>query len=105
MRLYQCRYCQKDTTALKRSECVGCARMMRTEAQVGRGHNLYRKAQWLRGRRYYLNTNPLCVECGKPAAVVDHIKPHRGNESLFWNVDNWQSLCISCHGSKTRGGQ
>ena len=34
-----------------------------------------------------------------PASVVDHIIPHRGDESLFWDQTNWQSLCKQCHDS------
>lgn len=35
------------------------------------------------------------------ATVVDHIIPHRGNEELFWDEDNWQGLCKRCHDRKT----
>lgn len=31
------------------------------------------------------------------ADTVDHIKPHKGDETLFWDPDNLQSLCASCH--------
>lgn len=33
--------------------------------------------------------------------VVDHIIPHRGNYDLFWNQDNWQTLCKLHHDQKT----
>lgn len=33
------------------------------------------------------------------AEIVDHIKPHRGDMALFWDSDNWQSLCKHCHDS------
>ena len=33
--------------------------------------------------------------------VVDHIIPHRGDQKLFWDQNNWQSLCKSCHDKKT----
>lgn len=36
-----------------------------------------------------------------PATVVDHIIPHCGNSQLFWSTDNYQSLCPTCHNSKT----
>ena len=36
-----------------------------------------------------------------PATVVDHIKPHHGDQRLFWDVGNWQSLCKAHHDSKT----
>ena len=33
------------------------------------------------------------------ATVVDHIKPHRGNELLFYDARNLQSLCKLHHDS------
>ena len=45
--------------------------------------------------------HPLCVRCGRPAQVVDHIVPHRGREQLFWDESNWQALCKACHDRKT----
>lgn len=37
------------------------------------------------------------------AAVVDHVRPHRGDEALFWDVSNLQALCKRCHdGAKQR---
>ena len=33
---------------------------------------------------------------------VDHIVPHRGDPRLFWDEENWQALCHSCHSKKTR---
>jgi len=35
------------------------------------------------------------------ATVVDHITPHKGDNDLFWDRANWQSLCESCHNRKT----
>ena len=31
------------------------------------------------------------------ASVVDHIKEHKGDESLFFDLRNTQSLCSQCH--------
>jgi 5-methylcytosine-specific restriction protein A len=67
---------------------------------TARGYN-YR---WEKARRAYLKANPLCVKCleqGRTTAakVVDHIVPHKGDDGLFWDVDNWQALCTSCHSS------
>ena len=39
-----------------------------------------------------------------PADVVDHVEPHRGDMALFWDTHNWQSLCATCHNSKTKAG-
>lgn len=37
--------------------------------------------------------------CGRVTAhpVCDHIKPHRGDERLFWDEANLQTLCPTCH--------
>lgn len=57
--------------------------------------------KWDYARKEYLKQHPLCVVCGRPATEVDHIQPHKGNMLLFWNRNNWQSLCHSCHSKKT----
>ena len=68
--------------------------------------HLYKTKYWQQLRQQVLNKQPLCVECLKakritPATVVDHIKPHKGNEKLFYNLKNLQSMCKSCHDRKT----
>ncbi len=60
--------------------------------------------RWQKAREQYLRDNPLCVYCAKSgrtsaANVVDHIVAHRGDQGLFWDQDNWQSLCKLCHDS------
>jgi 5-methylcytosine-specific restriction endonuclease McrA len=35
-----------------------------------------------------------------PAKCVDHIQAHKGDMKLFWDPNNWQSLCISCNSAK-----
>lgn len=66
-------------------------------------------ARWRSARKSFLERYPLCAECmrnGKltPATVVDHIKPHRGDQRLFWDMSNWQPLCKGCHDKKTGSG-
>lgn len=63
-------------------------------------------SKWRKARIGYLAKHPLCVACAKlgivqAANVVDHVIPHKGNLNLFWNSDNWQALCKSCHDTKT----
>lgn len=63
-------------------------------------------SRWDKLRKLHLQRHPLCVHCeseGKltPATEVDHVIPHRGDQSLFWNEGNWQSLCKSHHSAKT----
>lgn len=38
------------------------------------------------------------------ATQTDHVVPHRGDQALFWNEDNWQSLCFDCGLRKTNAG-
>lgn len=77
-------------------------------------HHLYNTKQWRRLRHYHLQDNPLCVFClakGNTTAanIADHIKPHRGDVSLFYEASNIQSLCKRCHDSTKqrmeKGGQ
>lgn len=61
-------------------------------------------SRWDKARRSYLVSHPLCVMCKSdgslvPATVVDHRVPHRGDQSLFWDVNNWQALCRRHHDS------
>ena len=62
--------------------------------------------KWQQKRKAFLMRpeNVLCVCCQSKgfvteATVVDHIKPHKGNQELFWDESNWQPLCSSCHSS------
>ena len=66
-----------------------------------RGYNY----EWQKARLVHLNDNPLCVYCqreGRVAAAntVDHVVAHRGDMTIFWDRDNWMSLCAPCHSSK-----
>ncbi len=56
-------------------------------------------ATWRTKRAEYLKQHSHCRFCGVPATVVDHIRPHRGDQFLFWSRSNWQPLCAPCHNS------
>lgn len=68
-----------------------------TSAERGYGY------AWQKARAGHLRSHPLCVMCdeidGKytAATVVDHKAAHRGDQALFWDTDNWQSLCAHHH--------
>lgn len=86
-----------------------CTKHKKQENKRKRGHrcNLYDTALWKKLRKQHLLKQPLCKECKKKniiktAIVVDHIQPHRGSRALFFDTDNYQSLCISCHNKKSR---
>ena len=62
--------------------------------------------RWQKARAAFLHAHPLCARCQAEgrlvkATVVDHIVPHRGDSTLFWDTDNWQALCKRCHDHKT----
>ena len=65
----------------------------------------YARVAWRNVRALQLSIEPLCRECRKrgrlvQATVVDHIlaRNHGGSE---YELDNLQSMCKSCHDSKT----
>jgi len=37
----------------------------------------------------------------RAATVVDHKVPHRGDQVLMWDQNNWQSMAKECHDKKT----
>jgi 5-methylcytosine-specific restriction protein A len=75
--------------------------------------------EWVKYRAQWLRAHPLCGdrESGpskehskclseglhRAATDVDHIVPHRGDNKLFWERSNHQSLCHQCHSIKTAG--
>lgn len=67
----------------------------------------YDTPQWRELRRKHLLRYPYC-NCpqhrGKRvrANIVDHIEPHHGNEALFWDQNNLQSLTKECHDGPKR---
>lgn len=76
----------------------------------GTAHERGYTAAWRAARSRWLMEHPVCATClfeGRvvPALVVDHIRPHRGNYQLFWDIENWQSLCKPCHDRKTARGE
>lgn len=72
------------------------------EAQVYR--RLYSTARWRRTRAAQLAAYPLCAACTRAgfvtaATVCDHVRPHKGDEALFFDPSNLQSLCAPHHDS------
>lgn len=65
----------------------------------------YKLARWRSLRlTIFLRDLYTCRMCGRlegstSRLVCDHVKPHRGNELLFWDEGNLQTLCKPCHDS------
>lgn len=70
--------------------------------------HLYNTARWRNLRKAQLTAEPLCRMCARlgrvtAATVADHVTPHKGDEALFFDRTNLQSLCKPCHdGAKQR---
>lgn len=67
-----------------------------TSTQRGYGY------KWQKAREGFLRKHPICEICEKSnrieaSTVVDHKIAHRGDQALFWDRNNWQALCETCH--------
>lgn len=64
-------------------------------------NKLYNSTTWRNLRLFCLQSFPICNYCKrKPSTVADHITPARlGGD--FWDIENLQGLCASCHNSKS----
>ncbi|MET3132875.1 5-methylcytosine-specific restriction protein A [Oxalobacteraceae bacterium GrIS 1.11] len=101
-------YCDKHLKAKRQQD----------DAYRGTAQERGYTSAWSKARGFYLRKHPLCLYCERAgritaAAVVDHIIAHRLREAidsgdevrieaaraLFWDSDNWQSLCGHCHDS------
>lgn len=66
-------------------------------------HKLYSTKRWQDLRlKVFLRDLFICRMCGRiegnsALLVCDHIRPHRGDQRLFWDEANLQTLCKSCH--------
>ena len=70
------------------------------------GQDKYQSSQWRTLRQIQLSTHPLCASCladgiVKQAQHIDHVFPWQqiGEVAFYRNL--FQSLCTSCHSSKT----
>ncbi|UFT98103.1 HNH endonuclease [Radiobacillus kanasensis] len=97
--LTQSTYCEEHLKKYYRESDKG------RESSNKRGYNY----SWQKYRVMFLRRNPLCKSCSArghtvPATEVDHIEPHRGDKELFWDPNNHQGLCNTCHSRKTGKG-
>lgn len=89
----------------------GRCQLHRRKAEAQRGSASARGygTAWQKASKAFLRAHPLCQcsECDEgrkrvtAAQVVDHIVPHRGDQALFWDRTNWQSMAKRCHDRKT----
>ncbi len=58
--------------------------------------------RWSKARAGHLSRSPLCRYCFllgvvRPACLVDHLYPHKGDRAVFWMTELWVSSCTPCH--------
>ena len=100
--LRPCTYPGCPSLVAKDSRCA--VHKAKAEQQRGTAHERGYTWQWHKVSRRYLADHPLCVMCHpfiRVATVVDHIRPHHGDQGLFWDERNWQALCKAHHDAKT----
>lgn len=61
--------------------------------------------EWERYRKRYIDEHRWCAECERhgvrtPSETVDHRKPHKGDQRLFWDPANHAASCLSCNSRK-----
>lgn len=81
------------------------ARELRRGTAAARGYG----REWQAYRRRFLAKHPLCVVClaaglTVAAAVVDHIRAHKGDQQLFWDPQNHRAVCKPCHDARVDEG-
>ncbi len=97
----------------QRLERVGVGNRDRDRVAANPSRAWYNTKRWRELRQKVLiRDGYLCQKTGEilsgkyPAPnspVVDHIRPHRGDEKLFWDIDNLQSVSKAYHdGDKQR---
>lgn len=65
----------------------------------------YKTARWQKLRWSVLVRDLFtCCRCRRiegntSLLVADHVKPHRGDEHLFWDDANIKAMCKACHDS------
>lgn len=97
-----CRACLKDRERERRRTET----WRKVRGPRGGTVDIYQTPEWKAASKDYLQQHPLCVTClaeerTEPSTLVDHVIPHRGNMQLFWDPENWQAQCASCHSKKT----
>lgn len=97
------RHCPHHHRLFAGARCPDCAKEAKQRADAnrpsasGRGYNV----EWRKARAEFIAQHPTCCKCGSPTTIVDHVTPHKGDQTLFWSRSNWQPLCKPCHDEKT----
>lgn len=92
-----CSRCGGRKIANRCPRCIRSPELRASAAMRGYGR------RWAEASKAFLARpeNRICAICQRVAAeCTDHIIPHNGDQSLFWDVNNWQPACIACNSRK-----
>ena len=79
------------------------AKIYNQQARNKESSKIYNTRRWQKLRAIQLIKNPLCVNfdaCNNVATIADHIIEISDKGEAF-SLDNLQSICQSCHNTKT----
>jgi 5-methylcytosine-specific restriction enzyme A len=102
------------STCPERQPCPVHATVTRRRRGLPDKHRWYHWARWhhpIYGlRTKALERCPFCLACAREGRIqaavdVDHVIPHRGDPSRFWDLTNLEGLCKMHHSRKTGQGQ
>lgn len=80
-----------------------CPAHAKPQAPRAAGYQRPYNGAWPKISARFLRENPLCVMCGRPAELVDHIMPlSQGGDN---SAGNLRSMCRSCHGRRHAFGR
>ena len=84
--------------------CVSCWRTQEQRRRARGHHHLYGR-RWDSARLAFLREHRHCHYCAQHGHVtlstcVDHVVPHKGQASLFWDQHNWVPSCGPCNTRK-----
>lgn len=67
----------------------------------------YNKKSWRRISKRFLNSHPICMDCGyRLATDVHHIEKHAGDiNKLLVTDEKLMALCKTCHAIRTGKGE
>jgi 5-methylcytosine-specific restriction endonuclease McrA len=92
---------EKTKTKKRCSKCSSLSsRMYDRNYRNMEADKFYHSREWKKLRDKKLTKDPLCIKCGMPAKIVDHIVEISDGGCRLC-MDNLQSMCIACHNSKT----
>lgn len=105
------RVCSKCQTIYTTKYCESCkkqtAKIYNQQSRNKESAKIYQSTQWRKLRLQQLTKEPLCINfhvchnsTENSTMIADHIKEIASGGEAY-SIDNLQSICLSCHNTKT----